>query len=143
LRNAKNGDRPIDTAPKAMENADLGVDRGVDLGSISGRSTPPLIENEETRDRPVEEGDLVIIDGTATWFKYQSDKISYSKLPKKYKDSSLLPINELPEDLFFELTDVSKVLSMKSDRVRVRNQKTGRTSVFKISDVRVLEKNHD
>jgi hypothetical protein len=78
----------------------------------------------------------VIAKASATWFRYKSDKLPY----REYKGKNFVPINTLSEPLFFELIEPSKVLEIKSDRVRVRHQKTGRTSVFYLKDVSVLEK---
>jgi hypothetical protein len=103
-----------------------------------------LNENWERAIDKVQVGDLVIANGTALWFSRGSDKLPSRELRPSQKDQNVLPINELPEKLFFELIDKSKVLKFSKgrsgDRVHIRNQQTGRTSVFRLSDVKVLQK---
>jgi AAA domain len=103
-----------------------------------------IIENPEEVITFPEIGDLVIANGTATWFCSGSDKLPARELRPSQKEQTVLPINELPDRLFFELIEPSRVLEISlrrgGKRVKVRNQQTGRTSVFKLSDVKVLHK---
>ncbi|NDJ16799.1 AAA family ATPase [Myxacorys almedinensis] len=139
LKNANLGDQPINSPIQEATNGidkrvvafDRQVDRPVDRGLID----PPAIDNNLTE---VNVGDLVIASAKATWFRYKSDKLPYREI----KDKSFVEINALSEPLFFELIEPSKVLEVNGDRVRVRNQRTAKTSVFYLKDVSRLEKAH-
>lgn len=100
--------------------------------------TPELIENVKA----IAPGDFVLITGDANWIRAGSDRLPWQKVPKGYRSSPTIPVNVLELALFQELKDGGKVLELSRDgeRVRVRNQETGRTSVFPAKDVRVLSK---
>ncbi|MBW4418326.1 MAG: AAA family ATPase [Myxacorys californica WJT36-NPBG1] len=125
----------IQEATNGVDKRIVATDRPTDRPTDRLLIDPPVIDNDLTE---VNVGDIVIATSTATWFRYKSDKLPY----REVKDKSFVEINTLSEPLFFELIEPSKVLEIKTDRVRVRHQKTGRTSVFYLKDVSVLEKAH-
>ncbi len=112
----------------------------VDLENTEGRSS--LTEVYNPPPPQVEVGDIVAIKGIATWHRNGSDKLPHQEVPKSKRQDMELPITCLSDRLFLELTEPSKVLSISKDgeRVRVRNQNTGRNSVFRLTDVEVLHK---
>ncbi|MBE9011022.1 AAA family ATPase [Pseudanabaenaceae cyanobacterium LEGE 13415] len=109
------------------------IDRAIDRLSIA----PDLIDTAIDR---IDPGDLVLPNGTCVWHRNGSDKLPWQKVPKSYRNSKTIPIEVLERDLFFELTDVSRVIAINGDRVKVRNQKTGRNSVYLLKDVALLRK---
>lgn len=144
LQNPDFGDRPIITPVKPLETLEKDVDRGVDRGSIAGSIDTPLIENAINPPDTIEVGDLVLPNATSTWHRSKgSDKLPWQKVPKGYRDTKTVPVEVLDRELFFELTDISRVIGISGDRVKVRNQKTGRNSVFLLSDVALLRKQDD
>lgn len=98
---------------------------------------PDLIDSAIDK---VEVGDLVEPNATSVWHRNGSDKIPWQNVPKCYRNASTIPINVFDGELFFELTDMSRVIGINGDRVKVRNQSTGRTSVYRLIDVALLRK---
>lgn len=138
LQNPQNGDRPITSPVKPLKNIENDVDREVDRGSIAGSIDTPLIENAIDM---IEVGDLVTPNATSTWHSSGSDKLPWRDIPKPYTSSSkTIPVNAIEGKLFFELTDVSRVIAINGERIKVRNQKTGRNSVYQLADVSLLRK---
>lgn len=101
------------------------------------RTDPPLNKPDEP-----DEGDIVIVEAIATWVGSGSDKLPWKDVPKPYRGRTEIPLNVLSDRLMIELTGPSKVLKRSPDgsRVKIRNQETGRTSVFPIEFVRVLRR---
>lgn len=132
-------DRVIEFGCNTDEIKESKLDRQLDR--------PPVIDTELDRrsssDRVPEVGDYVLAKATSVLYRHQSDKLPWQKVDRKYRDKSMIPVEVIDEDLFFELIDRSKVLAIRGDRVTVRNQSTGRTSTFRLSDVSVLEKADD
>lgn len=100
-----------------------------------------LIDNG---DRRPEVGDTVIAKGSATWYGAGSDKIDARTLRPSQKGRPSLPLMELPDAVFHELTAPCLVLEHKQGRkgearIKLRNKTTGRTWVCNITDVEVLE----
>lgn len=91
---------------------------------------------------PPEKGDIVLIAASANWVRQGSDKLPPQSVPQQYRDAKEIPLGALPPGLSFELTDLSVVLKVSTDRkrVRVRNRKTGRNSVFPIEFARVFKR---
>lgn len=102
---------------------------------------PALIENEPVQpDQLPQVGDLVVANSTAIWYRSGSDKVPWQQVPKQLRQASAIQLTSFGFDLFHELTQPSKVLALSQDRerVKVRNQQTGRTSILKTADVGVL-----
>ena len=95
-----------------------------------------LITSQAVAPRP-STGDIVVINATATWYKHGSDKLPYRDLPPSIRSQSAIPVNQLHGPIFHELIDISRVIEYNRDRsrVKVRNQRTGRTSVFNAGDI--------
>lgn len=93
----------------------------------------------------IQTGDIAIANATATWYRNGSDKLPWREVRPSDKQAAQIQISNLTSTLFEELIAPSKVLefSRDGDRVKVRNQTTGRTSVFGINDVQVLRRAND
>jgi hypothetical protein len=141
--NSKNGDH--------FDHLDHFVVKASDSGSSPSdhRSDHPsdfgdhfeLIDNVITS--PIlQVGDTVIMNANAVWLRAGSDKLPWREIPPSQKDKSAILVTVLPIDLFSELIGPSKVLefSQSGTRVKVRNQETGRTSVFRLEDVQLLRR---
>ncbi len=133
LRNPENGDRPIINPLTPALNKEKPNDRPNDRLMIA----PPPIDNG---DHSIAPGDIIIANTSATWFRAGSDKPPSKELPGSKKDASSIPIKFVGEVFFDELRQPSRVLEIKGDRIRVRNQVTGRNSVFAINDVQIYHK---
>ena len=133
LRNPENGDRPIINPLTPALNKEKPNDRPNDRLTIA----PPPIDNG---DHSIAPGDIIIANTSATWFRAGSDKPPSKELPGSKKDASSIPIKSVGEVFFDELRQPSRVLEIKGDRIRVRNQVTGRNSVFAINDVQIYHK---
>lgn len=148
-KNAKNStienEKVGDQAPKFPSSPETEAEKEIELDRELDRQPdrPPTIANEPDRDQVPEIGDIVLIDSEATLFRSGSDKLR-GHIPNDYRDTSSLPIHVLDQDLFLELMEPSKVLSINRrgnssfHRVRVRNQRTGRNATFSLSDVTVI-----
>lgn len=105
------------------------------IDTIDGKNpTPP-------RKSP-EKGDRVTIDATATWFKAGSAALPWQKITKKQREAASIKVSSIEDSaLFQELIAGGIVISISRDgqRVKVRNQSTGRTSVFNVENVWVLQ----
>ncbi|NJN87516.1 MAG: hypothetical protein HC881_15925, partial [Leptolyngbyaceae cyanobacterium SL_7_1] len=141
VQNGKNGrslDR-FDAPPHAQQE----VEGDQNPNRLSDQKTiePPTFEDELTTcaAENLSIGDTVLVLSSANWLKNGSDKLPWEQVPKSRRGDSAIPINTLSEALFHELQQPSRVLGIRGDRVRVRNQTTGRNSVFIIDQVRVTE----
>ncbi|MBW4471028.1 MAG: AAA family ATPase [Stenomitos rutilans HA7619-LM2] len=87
-------------------------------------------------------GDIIVAKAHARWIRSGSDKLPWREVRPSDKQAAEIPIDLLTATLFEELIQPSKVLELTRDsqKVKVRQQTTGRTSVFPISDVCVLKK---
>lgn len=143
LQNGILGDHSI-TSPETQCLQDSSNDRLSDREVID----PPTIENAITCDHftlTVEQvssdtlstGELAVATEEAIWYRNGSDKLPSRDLPPSLKTVSSFQILKLPSDLLVELMGVSRVLEFNRDRTRVklRNQETGRTSIFSTEDV--------
>jgi P4 family phage/plasmid primase-like protien len=85
-------------------------------------------------------GDTVLVMGAGKWIRHGSDKLPWQEVPKRWRSAPEIPLSALSDRLFLEIQDGGKVLSLSRDgqRVRVKNQATGRVSVLAVGDVRVL-----
>jgi hypothetical protein len=86
-------------------------------------------------------GSVVVPKATANWLRSKdATKLPARALKPSLKDAKEIPINLLPDALFHEIQDVSRVVELSRDRARCKiiNQKTGRTSVLRVEDVSVL-----
>jgi DNA-binding MarR family transcriptional regulator len=120
-------------------NREKCIDRPIDRGLID----PPLIETgDQSINQLVDVGDIVIADTSATWSRRGSTKIASKELPPSKKTALVVPINEMGAVIFEELRQPSRVLAIFCDHeyVKVRNQVTGRDSVFGINDVQLYAK---
>jgi hypothetical protein len=133
LQNPNLGDQSIIRAENPNKIKENAIDRPIDRVSIA----PDLIDNAIDR---IEVGDLVEAKGTSVWHRSGSDKLPWQEVPKPYRSTPTIPINVLEGELFFDLTGVSRVIKIKDERVQVRNQSTGRNSVFRLADVSLLRK---
>ncbi|OLP15608.1 hypothetical protein BST81_25370 [Leptolyngbya sp. 'hensonii'] len=98
-------------------------------------------KGDPSQNHPPGVGDLVTICGGGSWIRSGSDKLPWKELRPSLKELPQIPLNQLPDALFHELTGDSLIISLSRDRkrVKVRNQQTGRNSVFAINDVQVLK----
>ncbi len=71
-------------------------------------------------DSPPNVGDIVIANGSATWIRSGSDKLPWQQVPKRVRDDTQIPINLLADELFHELMQPSKVLSLSRDLAKVK-----------------------
>lgn len=91
-------------------------------------------------------GDIVLaIAGKAQWFKRGSDPLPvgvWQQIPRSQRSSVSVSIEGMQGDIFYELTDESQVEGFSKDltKIRIRNLKTGRRSVFGVGQVEVLRK---
>jgi hypothetical protein len=115
------------------------VDR-VDQENTSARAEVeklPIVTTTVT----VAVGSIVVPKATAVWVRSSdSTKLPWRSLSPSLKDAKEIPLNRLPEWLFHEIQDESRVVKLSADghRCKIMNLKTGRTSVFKIAEVDVL-----
>ncbi|MBE9179126.1 AAA family ATPase [Oculatella sp. LEGE 06141] len=131
--------------PKTVRSPDRFEDKpalqlGFEGDRASDRESDRAIAIENEQNLAV--GDLVIAIGSATWLRSGSDKLPWKEVPKSKRSDPQIPINCLGEPLFRELMDGGKIIDVSRDRerVKVRNQQTGRTSIFPATDVRVLKR---
>lgn len=89
-----------------------------------------------------EVGDLVLVAAAATWYRSGSDKLTWSDVPKSYRDKAEIPLSVISGELFTDLIGISKVISISKDgkKIKVRQQEKGRTSVFGVEAVTVYRK---
>ena len=142
-------DRLIDSPEKQMEpdsqidrRIDRQIDQPIDLPKTPIDSPKVPIDSpiDSITDRFVAVGDLVAPNATSVWHRSGSDKLPWRDVPPSYRRKATFSISNLEGDLFFELTDVSRVIAIKGDRVQVRNQLTGRTTTYRLIDVSLLKK---
>lgn len=84
---------------------------------------------------------VVVPKATANWLRSKdATKLPTRALKPSLKDAKEIPLNLMPDALFHEIQDISRVVELSRDRARCKiiNQKTGRTSVFRVEDVSVL-----
>jgi hypothetical protein len=90
----------------------------------------------------VTKGDrVVVLPAVAKWFRRGSQSLPKGCFDRAFKGHQHIPLSAIEGDIFHELCDGGIVLSVSRDgeRVKVRHQKTGRTSVFSVDGVQVLE----
>lgn len=121
--------------PKAKQ------DRALTSDQTSEKGSEKADQLSTESDHLPEVGDIVIANGSATLYRASSDKLPWQAVPRQLRNKSEIPVKSLDTELFHELTAPSKVLTISKDgkRVKVRNQETGRTTVFKVSDLNVLQ----
>jgi hypothetical protein len=86
-------------------------------------------------------GSVVVPKATANWLRSKdATKLPARALKPSLKDAKEILLNLLPDWLFHEIQEDSRVVEVSRDRARCKiiNQKTGRTSVFRVEDVSVL-----
>jgi hypothetical protein len=86
-------------------------------------------------------GMVVVPKATANWLRSKdATKLPARALKPSLKDAKEIPLNQLPDWLFREIQEASRVVEVSRDRARCKiiNQKTGRTSIFRVEDVSVL-----
>lgn len=90
-------------------------------------------------------GSIVLVNASAIWFKTGSDKLPWQEVPPSEKGKPEIAIQTLSSVLFQELLGESRVISLSKDgsRVKVRQQTTGRNSVFRLEDVQILKGGDD
>lgn len=145
IKMQKNSDRAIAQPPNpAASTENMRSDLAIGLRSElrSERSEPQksgFLNNPIAVDHP-QVGDQVVVIGAGKWVRSGSDKLPWRDLPPSVKNLAEIPLNQMSTELFIELTDGGKVIELlpTKNRVKVRNQKTGRTSVFPVADVRVM-----
>lgn len=111
--------------------------------SENGRSVDQLISCVPSAPISVPEpGDVIVANGNARWVRRGSDSLPLREVRPGDKLASEIQIDTVTADLFHELCQPSLVLHLAGDgqRVRVRNQTTGRTSVFPVTDICILKK---
>lgn len=121
----------------ASQGLDPSQDPPVDISDTENTS---ISKDSEMKNSAPNLGDLVVVLGIAQWIRRGSDKLPYKEVHKSLREAAEIPINTLSDRLFNELQEGGRVLSTSADdqRVKVRNQNTGRTSIFYSRDVRVL-----
>lgn len=142
LNSERSHDRiPLNASSDAEQSVIASSDRMSDrkgqtgdrvIASVTPTGTPEVLQV----------GDIVIANATATWHRSGSDKLPWREVRSSDKQAAQIQINNVTATLFEELIGPSKVLEFSRDgeRVKVRNQTTGRTSIFSASDVRILKK---
>jgi hypothetical protein len=123
------------------------------LISESAPQTQKVLEHEQSVDQLLPSvtksasnqpavGDIIVANGTAKWVRSGSDKLPWREVRPSDKQAPEISIETVTAELFHELCQPSKVLELlkEGQRVKVRNQTTGRTSVFAVSDVCILKK---
>jgi putative DNA primase/helicase len=130
--------------PQELESLDIGSPE--DHPSRTGGSPEKTNEKFPKSIKPPEIGDIVLaVTGKALWSRKGSDRFPdnlWRELSKRYQSLSVIPVRELEGDIFYELIDESEVEGFSQDgtKIRVRNLKTGRRSVFGSNQVEVLRK---
>lgn len=86
-------------------------------------------------------GDIVVAKSSARWHKTGSDKLNTRLLRPSQKDKATIPVLELPDEIFHELTAPCRVIEVNrtGDRLKLRNQQTGRTWVGNADGIEVLQ----
>ena len=87
------------------------------------------------------EGKIVVPKATASWLRHkEATKLPWRSLSPSLKDAKEIPLNRMPDDLFHEIQDLSRVVKVSSDgrRCKVVNLKTARTSFFKIDQLDIM-----
>lgn len=107
--------------------------------------TEKVLKNERSVDQLIScpaVGDIIVPNANAKWLRSGSDKLPWKEVRPSDKQAPEIPIDLLTARLFDELCQPSKVLEVSRDgqKVKVRQQGTGRTSMFPLSDVCVLKK---
>lgn len=90
-------------------------------------------------EQSIEIGDRVLINANGTWHKEGSDSLPKWERDRILGDRPFLPIAAFDGNmrLFLELIDFStlKAFSQDRHRAKVRNDRTGRISVFRVTDL--------
>ena len=92
------------------------------------------------------QGCVIVPHATASWIRSKdSTKLPWRGLPPSLKDAKEIPLNRMPDDLFHEIQELSRVVSVSKDghRCKVVNLKTGRTSVFRVAEVDVMPEGYE
>lgn len=102
------------------------------ITSVTPTGTDPVLQA----------GDIVIANANATWHRSGSDKLPWREVAPSFKQADQIPLDRMSQSLFEEMIAPSRVIYVLrgGDRVKVRNQTTGRTSVFAKNDVQVLRR---
>ncbi|PSB16046.1 hypothetical protein C7B65_22745 [Phormidesmis priestleyi ULC007] len=141
MRNAKNADQLISWDEKQTEQEST-TDRSTDRLKKPTDQLALIDNADHLDDHLVQVGDVVIPNTSATWSRRGSTRIDSKELPPSKKSALVIPINEMGSVMFDELRQPSRVVAIlgDDDRVKVRNQVTGRDSVFEINDVQIYAK---
>jgi hypothetical protein len=140
LINENPPDQPLEVNQASGSDAELiRVDR-VDrlFTDVSAQTEKSAIVTSNCH---IEAGMVVVPKATANWLRSKdATKLPTRALKPSLKDAKEIPLNLLPDALFHEIQDISRVVEVSRDRARCKviNQKTGRTSVFRVEDVSVL-----
>jgi putative DNA primase/helicase len=130
----------LDQSPPALQATEVGSLKDHSVITDGSDSSAPVINHFP------EIGDVVIaISGIAQWLKRGSDPLPsemWQQIPRSQRSRLSISVAALDGDIFAELTDASIVESISADgtKVKVRNLKTDRRSVFEIKHVTVLQK---
>lgn len=130
--------------PKAAQALDLSPKTPL-VEHVEQENLPSCAEVEKsaivTSNCHIAPGMMVVPKATASWIRTKdATKLPTRTLKPSLKDAKEIPLNLLPDWLFHEIQEDSRVLEVSRDlaRCKVVNQKTGRTSVFRVEDVSVL-----
>lgn len=92
------------------------------------------------------QGSVIVPKATASWIRSKdSTKLPWRSLSPSLKDAKEIPLNRMPDALFHEIQDLSRVMSISKDghRCKVVNLKTARTSVFRVAEVDVMPEGYE
>ncbi len=122
--------RSADRGDRGTSNKGFDHDRAETAIGILGQAIAVIAVN-----------DLVVAKATAIWHKAGSDKLNSRSLRPSQKDKATIPLMELPDEIFHELTAPCRVIEVNKagDRLKLRNQKTGKTWVCNADGLEVLE----
>ncbi|MBD2093176.1 AAA family ATPase [Microcoleus sp. FACHB-1515] len=138
----KTGDRPdrfAKNVPQTQTESEQNGDRFLNKSDrpVNNGDRPIALRNNPLPEK-IAVGDTVLVTATAQWIRSGSDKLPWREVPQSQRNTPQIPINVLGQPLFDELIEGGKVIEIRGDRSRVRHQKTGRTSMFLNTDLRVL-----
>ena len=129
--------------PKTSRSVDqLITSSQLEMGESAAVPDDDALSPNVTTDQPISHpsvGDIIVANGNARWIRSGSDKLPWKEVPPSLKKAAEFSIGLLTSTLFAELCQPSRVLELAKGRVKVRNQTTGRTSVFPVEHVCVLK----
>ncbi|NET34689.1 MAG: DUF3854 domain-containing protein [Cyanothece sp. SIO1E1] len=134
-------DQPLNSAAEKLENPEC-TNLTNQPNQIPKSSRIQFHVGYDTKS--LKPGDRIVVRGNGVLIKTGSDKLprqDFLELPRQYKKATEIPLGLLNGPIFHELMDGGEVINLSRDqqRVKVKHPTTGRISVFRVSDVEVLE----